>query len=342
MWTFGVLTDARHPFSISPRLKAIGTMARRHITNTLRRPTTLFTNHHLLIVNKPAGWRSIPTHDAHDSKCLLTYLKRKGLGGGSNKDFLLPVHRLDQPCTGVLALAKNSKAASRIQKAWAKGEVLKEYLCVVESPINVLQNRSIAMSELEGLLSTCGDEVKKRMCPLKSSNDAWGKLSCEDTKENVFVTSGRIRRSIGGGSVQVTPVDMRTELFNGPTHTATGNKSDNGRICHLECRHLGSYPDLRRSKGMMNAESKVNLIAVRTSTGARHQVRALLSLVGGSPIVGDLRYGADGPMPDQSVALHARSLFMPSVRLGGTDLSMAPFEAPLPHCWTEFFHLTEK
>jgi len=318
--------------------------ARRHITNTLRRPTTLFTNHHLLIVNKPAGWRSIPTHDAHDSKCLLTYLKRKGLGGGSNKDFLLPVHRLDQPCTGVLALAKNSKAASRIQKAWARGEVLKEYLCVVESPINVLQNRSIALSELEGLLSTCDDEVKKRMCLLKSSNDAWGKVSWEDEKEHVFVISGRIRRSSGGGrgSVQVTPVDMRTELFNGPTHTATGTKSDNGRICHLECRHLGSYPDLRRSKGMMNAESKVNLIAVRTSTGARHQVRALLSLVGGSPIVGDLRYGADGPMPDQSVALHARSLFMPSVRLGGTDLSMAPFEAPLPHCWTEFFHLTEK
>ena len=121
------------------------------------------------------------------------------------------------------------------------------------------------------------------------------------------------------------------------THTATGNTSDNGRICHLEYRQLGSYPDLR----LTNAESKVNLIAVRTSTGARHQVRALLSLVGGSPIVGDLRYGADGPMPDQSVALHARFLFMPSVRLGGTDLNMAPFVAPTPHCWTEFFDLTE-
>ena len=323
-------------------LKAMAA-ARRHITNTLRRPTTLFTNHHLLIVNKPAGWRSIPTHDAHDSKCLLTYLKRKELGGGSNKDFLLPVHRLDQPCTGVLALAKNSKAAIRIQKAWAKGEVLKEYLCVIESPFNILQNRSIALSELEGLLSTCDDEVRKRMCILKSSNDAWGKLSWEDEKENVFVISGRIRRSSGGGrgSVQVAPVDMRTELFSGPTHTATGNKSDNGRICHLECRHLGSYPDLRLSRGKMNAESKVQLIAVRTSTGARHQVRALLSLVGGSPIVGDLRYGADGPMPDQSVALHARFLFMSSVRLGGTDLNMAPFVAPIPHCWTEFFDLTE-
>lgn len=209
-----------------------------------------------------------------------------------------------------------------------------------------IQNRSIALSELEGLLSTCDDEGKKRRCILKSSIDAWGKLSWEDEKENVFVISGRIRRSNGGrrGSVQVAPVDMRTELFNGPTHTATGDKSDNGRICHLECRHLGSYPDLRlrsRSRGMMNAESKVQLIAVRTSTGARHQVRALLSLVGGSPIVGDLRYGADGPMPEQSVALHARSLFMPSVRLGGTDLSMAPFEAPIPNCWTEFFDMTE-
>ena len=337
-WGISILHPPSSHFPTIITMAAAG----RHITNaTLRRPTTLFTNHHLLIVNKPAGWRSIPTHDAHDGKCLLTYLKRKGLGGGSNNDFLLPVHRLDQPCTGVLALAKNSKAASRIQKAWARGDVLKEYLCVVESPINVLQNRSIALSELEGLLSTCDDEVKKRMCLLKSSNDAWGNVSWEDETENVFVISGRIRRSSGGGrgSVQVTPVDMRTELFNGPTHTATGNKSDNGRICHLECRHLGSYPDLRRLRGMMNAESNVNLIAVRTSTGARHQVRALLSLVGGSPIAGDLRYGANEPIPDQSVALHARSLFMPSVRLGGTDLSMAPFEAPIPRCWEGFFDL---
>ena len=334
---------------------------RRHITNHLCRwhssgislrletPTTLFSNHHLLIVDKPAGWRSIPSHDGSSSgsssisgskKCLLTYLKRKGLGGGSNNDFLLPVHRLDQPCTGILVLAKNSKAASRIQKAWAKGQVLKEYLCVVESPVNVQQNHTIALPELEELLSRFDENDAKRICNLKSSSDSWGKLSWQDEKENVFVISGRIRKSSGGGrgSVIVTPVDMRSELFNRAMGATVTSKGDT-RICHLECRSLGQVSTT--SSGTDVGQSKAHLIAVRTSTGARHQVRALLSAVGASPIAGDLRYGANRPLPDQSVALHARSLFMPSVNLGGTDLSSAPFESPMPDSWKDFFGLTE-
>ena len=314
---------------------------RRHITNhlcrhssSLENPTTIFSNHHLFAVAKPAGWRSIPSHDGSSSrssrKCLLTYLKRKGLGGGSNNDFLLPMHRLDQPCTGVLALAKNSKAASRIQKAWAKGQVLKEYLCVVESPVNLRQNHIIALPEIEELLSRFDENVAKRLCGLKSSSDSWGKLSWQDEKENVFVISGRIRKSSGGGrgSVQVTPVDMRSKLLNRATGAAARSNSGD-RICHLECRSLA------------DVGNEAHLIAVRTSTGARHQVRALLSAVDGSPIAGDLRYGANGPLPDQSVALHARSLFMPTVRLGSTDLSSAPFEAPVPNSWKDFFGLTE-
>ena len=335
--------------------------SRRHIANQLRRrhasaslatPTTIFSNHHLLVVSKPAGWLSIPSHDGPSSsssssgsskKCLLTYLKRRGLGGGSNNDFLLPVHRLDQPCTGVLALAKNSKAASRIQRAWAKGQVLKEYLCVVESPVHVLQNNSIALPELEEMLSRRDEIHAKRICDLKSSMETgWGKLSWEDEKENVFVISGKIRKSSGGGrgSVQVIPVDMRSELHNRFTDkTVTGG--DDKRICHLECRHLESFRDMRSSNRGTEVGSKVHLIAVRTSTGARHQVRALLSAVGGCPIAGDLRYGANGPLADQSVALHARSLFMPSVSLGNTDLTSAPFEAPVPNSWKDFFGLTE-
>jgi 23S rRNA-/tRNA-specific pseudouridylate synthase len=320
------------------------------VASSLETPTKIFSNHHLLVINKPAGWRSIPSHNGPlfatgscSKKCLLSHLKRKGLGGGSNNDFLLPVHRLDQPCTGVLALAKNSKAASRVQKAWARGQVLKEYLCVIESPVNGLRNRSIALSELEGLLSRCGEDVAKQKCVLnKSFDQTWGKLSWEDEKENVFVISGRIRRSSGGGrgSVQAMPVDMRSELLIGPTGTTV--RGTDSRICHLQCRHVGSFPDLRSNRRGTVA-GKVHLIAVRTSTGARHQVRALLSAVGGSPIVGDLRYGANGPaMPDQSVALHARSLFIPSVRLGGTDLSSAPFDAPIPPCWEDYFGLREK
>lgn len=97
-------------------------------------PSILFSSNHLLVVNKPAGWHSIPLEDNKNSKkCLLSWLKRHSLGGGSRDDFLLPLHRLDQPCTGILLLAKTSKAASRITKVWKKHKVKKEYTCVLSS-----------------------------------------------------------------------------------------------------------------------------------------------------------------------------------------------------------------
>jgi len=45
---------------------------------------------------------------------------------------LLSLHRLDQPCSGVLLFGKTSKAASRVTTLWKKKVVRKEYLCVVQ------------------------------------------------------------------------------------------------------------------------------------------------------------------------------------------------------------------
>jgi 23S rRNA-/tRNA-specific pseudouridylate synthase len=117
-------------------------------------PTIIYSDNHLLAVNKPAGWHSVPnipkkqkkddnnrtdnskggdtttttnnrTPIGGSKKCLLTHLQKKGLGGGSNKDFLVPLHRIDQPCTGVLLFGKTSKAASRVTKVW-KGKKRKK------------------------------------------------------------------------------------------------------------------------------------------------------------------------------------------------------------------------
>lgn len=98
----------------------------------LKPPTVLFSDNHLLVVNKPAGWHSVPNPQP-SPKCLLSELKRLQLGGGSQKDFLLPLHRIDQPCSGVLLLGKTSKAASRITTLWKNKLVEKDYLCVVST-----------------------------------------------------------------------------------------------------------------------------------------------------------------------------------------------------------------
>merc|ERR1740124_1823499 len=100
----------------------------------LLRPTVLFTNNHLLVINKPPGWSSMPTK-SEPVKCLLQYLTSKGLGGGSKKTFLIPLHRIDQPCSGIMFFAKTSKAASRVTKIWKRRLVEKCYYCVLENSI---------------------------------------------------------------------------------------------------------------------------------------------------------------------------------------------------------------
>jgi 23S rRNA pseudouridine1911/1915/1917 synthase len=100
-------------------------------------PSVLFSTNHLLIINKPPGWSSIPTKSGPD-KSVLDYLVAQKLGGGSRGEFLIPLHRIDQPCSGVLLLAKTSKAASRVTQIWKKHEVEKTYLCVVEKPLTSL------------------------------------------------------------------------------------------------------------------------------------------------------------------------------------------------------------
>ncbi len=49
------------------------------------------------------------------------------------------------------------------------------------------------------------------------------------------------------------------------------------------------------------------LLEVFPKTGRPHQIRAQLGKIG-CPIIGDLKYGAEYPMDDQSITLHCRSM----------------------------------
>jgi len=274
-------------FSANARAAA----ANSNFFTSLENPTIVFSNHHLLVVNKPPGWHSVPNEGANsvssgsNSKCLLQFLKRHELGGGSNKDFLLPMHRIDQPCSGVILFAKNSKAATRITTAWKKGLVKKEYWCVVEGNMAQMKKRS--------------------------------------TKEDdsSYTVSGILTRLDSSRSVVVRPSTSKTI----------------GRLCQIQWKHLQT---------IHTSTKTLELISVKTSSGARHQVRAMLSHLLKSPVVGDLRYGFGSssiPLPDQSVALHARSLFLPSVQLGNTTdiLQKTPFISPIPSTWADYFGLQE-
>lgn len=52
------------------------------------------------------------------------------------------------------------------------------------------------------------------------------------------------------------------------------------------------------------------LVELRPETGRPHQLRVALASLG-CPLLGDLKYGARAPLPDKSIALHARELELP-------------------------------
>lgn len=92
----------------------------------------LYEDNHLLVLIKPAGILSQADGSHHDDIVNLAkaYLKEKYQKPGNV--FCGLVHRLDQPVSGIMVLAKTSKAAGRLSKQFAKDTVTKNYHAIVK------------------------------------------------------------------------------------------------------------------------------------------------------------------------------------------------------------------
>lgn len=99
------------------------------------KPEEIFSDNHILILDKPAG---MPTQsDDPQIMSLQTwgqhYLKQK-LNKPGNV-FLHPIHRLDKPVRGLVIFAKTSKALSRLNEQIKEGTVKKTYRALVEGTL---------------------------------------------------------------------------------------------------------------------------------------------------------------------------------------------------------------
>src|SRR5262245_57339768 len=94
----------------------------------------LYEDNHLLVVNKPTGLATQGV--AEGTASVLTrakeYLKRKHKKRGNV--YLGVVSRLDSTVSGLLVLARTSKAADRLTKQFQSGQVEKTYWALVERP----------------------------------------------------------------------------------------------------------------------------------------------------------------------------------------------------------------
>jgi len=92
----------------------------------------LHEDNHILIVNKPAGvlTQGDDTGDESIVDLAKEYIRKKYNKPG-NIYIGLP-HRLDRPTSGVVVLAKTSKALERLNKMFSENEIKKTYLAVVD------------------------------------------------------------------------------------------------------------------------------------------------------------------------------------------------------------------
>jgi 23S rRNA pseudouridine1911/1915/1917 synthase len=97
-------------------------------------PQVIYEDNHLLIVNKPAGWlvQGDRTGDETLADWGKEYLKKKYDKPGNV--FLGVVHRLDRPVSGMVAMARNSKALARMNQIFKTRQVTKTYWALVQNP----------------------------------------------------------------------------------------------------------------------------------------------------------------------------------------------------------------
>lgn len=92
----------------------------------------LYEDNHLLVVDKPAG---LATMGVAEGKPSLLSMAQNHIRQAYNKPghvYLGIVSRLDAPVTGVVVMARTSKAARRLTASFRNRQVRKNYLALVE------------------------------------------------------------------------------------------------------------------------------------------------------------------------------------------------------------------
>ncbi len=103
--------------------------------------SVLYADNHLLVLDKPAGIATMgsPQDTLTIARQAAQYVQRKYNKPGPA--FIGVVSRLDRLVSGVLVLARTSKAASRISEQLRQQKVEKSYLAIIEGRLQTSSNK---------------------------------------------------------------------------------------------------------------------------------------------------------------------------------------------------------
>ena len=109
----------------------------------MQEPLILWEDNHLLIVSKPAGM--LVQGDITGDRCLKDWAEedvaRRFRKPG--KAFIGLPHRLDRPTSGLVVLAKTSKALARINAVFSGRDIQKTYWAIVEGHVDPPNGRLV-------------------------------------------------------------------------------------------------------------------------------------------------------------------------------------------------------
>jgi len=295
--------------------------------------SVIYQDHHLLIVNKPAGLVVHPTYKHSDGTmwdAILSYLEQQGgddweppellddpdwagapeqvqvmlrkrrLERMWKEDGLLQrpclLHRLDKGTSGIVALARTEHSRRHLVRQFHDHSIVKRYLAVVQKGAPDWARPRAPFKVIKGQ-----DEIDAMQFNLFTDNSLDG--------ENEFILEGALRRD-----------------------------PDDRRRCIVG-------PDGQQAQTIVKAlavEGEFVLVEARPVTGRTHQIRAHLAALGNA-IVGDSTYSLPAEVGTSAADLKRQFLHAYSLELRRyPDNALCRFVAPLANdlsIWLERYFL---
>lgn len=127
----------------------------------------VYEDEHLLVLDKPSGLLCVPGRGPDKQDCLSARAQQRWPEA-------LIVHRLDQPTSGLVLMARNIEVQRQLSQAFAERQVRKHYIAVVAGLLQVPASRADASGWQRIDLPIAADWERR---PLRVINHETGKSS---------------------------------------------------------------------------------------------------------------------------------------------------------------------